>query len=305
MEEAARKKSGLGTGLGSAGEGRSAGLGKGLGALLSVVPREDGRPEELRSIPVSMIKPNPRQPRRQFDEKALDALAGSIGARGVLQPVLVRPLPAGGWELIAGERRWRAAQAAGLTEIPAVVREDDDSVALEVALIENMAREDLNPVEEAKACAALVDELGLSKEEVGRRVGRSRAAVSNLIRLLDLPDEALGMLEDGRLSEGHGRALLMAKRHDVRRQLAAEANRRGWSVRTTEERARELEESPGRTLPVLHADHQAALTELIEVLQKRLGVSPEVKPKGQGAKVVLNFDSMPEAIVFADSLRRK
>ncbi len=301
MGEAA-KKTGLGSGLGS--ESRSAGLGKGLGALLSVVPREDGRPEELRSIPIASIKANPRQPRKQFDEKALDALSGSITERGVLQPILVRPLPAGGWELIAGERRWRAATAAGLTEIPAVVRDDDDSVAIEVALIENMAREDLNPIEEAKACAALVDELGLSKEEVGRRVGRSRAAVSNLIRLLDLPDEALEMLEDGRLSEGHGRALLMAKRHDIRRQLASEAARRGWSVRTTEERARSLEE--GSTTSVdIHADHEAALVEISELLERRLGVSIDTKAKGSGCRVVIDFDSMPEAIAFAQTARRK
>lgn len=302
MSEAAKKRTGLGSGLGS--EARGAGLGKGLGALLSVVPREDGRPEELRSIPISTIKPNPRQPRKQFDEKALEALSGSITERGVLQPVLVRPLPGGGWELIAGERRWRAATAAGLTEIPAVVREDDDSVALEVALIENMAREDLNPIEEAKACAALVDELGLSKEEVGRRVGRSRAAVSNLIRLLDLPDEALEMLEDGRLSEGHGRALLMAKRHDIRRQLANEAARRGWSVRTTEERARSLEEGEV-TVRDFHADHEAAIVELTDLLEKRLGVSVDAKAKGQGARVTIDFESMAEALDFANSARRK
>lgn len=302
MRDAAKKKSGLGAGLG--GEARGAGLGKGLGALLSVVPREDGRPEELRSIPISTIKPNPRQPRKQFDEKALEALSGSITERGVLQPVLVRSLPGGGWELIAGERRWRAATAAGLTEIPAVVREDDDSVALEVALIENMAREDLNPIEEAKACAALVDELGLTKEEVGRRVGRSRAAVSNLIRLLDLPDEALEMLEDGRLSEGHGRALLMAKRHDIRRQLASEAARRGWSVRTTEERARSLEEGEVERIEV-HADHEAALVELTELIERRLGVSVDAKAKGVGCRITIDFESMPEAMTFAETARRK
>jgi len=302
MGEPARKKSGLGAGLG--GDSRGAGLGKGLGALLSVVPREDGRPEELRSIPIGSITANPRQPRRQFDEKALDALAGSITERGVLQPILVRPLAAGGWELIAGERRWRAATAAGLTEIPAVVRADDDSVALEVALIENMAREDLNPIEEAKACAALVDELGLSKEEVGRRVGRSRAAVSNLIRLLDLPDEALEMLEDGRLSEGHGRALLMAKRHDIRKQLASEAARRGWSVRTTEERARSLEEGEASKAEV-HADHEAVLVDLVDVLERRLGVSVEAKAKGDGCRVTIDFEAMSEALSFSDSVRRK
>ncbi len=186
-------------------------------------------------MPVESISPNPRQPRRHFEQEALNALAGSLGERGVLQPVLVRPNPQGTYELIAGERRWRAAQIAGMKTIPALVRPHDDAQALELALIENMAREDLNPVEEARACAALVEELGLTREQVGRRVGRGRVAVSNLMRLLDLPDEALGLLEEGALSEGHGRALLLAKDHTVRRSLARSAVADGWSVRTLED----------------------------------------------------------------------
>ena len=168
---------------------RPKGMGRGLAAILSVAPRDEL--QELRPVPVDMIDPSPNQPRRTFDEDSLMALAGSIRARGVLQPVLVRPTVSGRYELIAGERRWRAAKLAELTAIPAVVRRHDDAASLEVALIENMAREDLNPVEEARACAALVEELGLTREDVGLRVGRSRVAVSNLIRLLDLPDEAL------------------------------------------------------------------------------------------------------------------
>ena len=182
---------------------RPKGMGRGLAAILSVAPRDEL--QELRPLPVDMIDPSPKQPRRNFDEDSLMALAGSIRARGVLQPVLVRPMVSGRYELIAGERRWRAAQLAELTAIPAVVRRHDDAASLEVALIENMAREDLSPVEEARACAALVEELGLTREEVGLRVGRSRVAVSNLIRLLDLPDEALELIERGDLTEGHGR----------------------------------------------------------------------------------------------------
>jgi len=298
MGEPGKKASGLGAGLGSTGSRGASGLGKGLGALLSVVPREDGLAEELRTIAISSITANPRQPRRHFDQAALDALSGSITERGVLQPVLVRPATDGGWELIAGERRWRAAAAAGLTEIPAVIRSDDDSVALEVALVENMVREDLNPVEEAKACAALVEELGLTKEEVGRRVGRSRAAVSNLIRLLDLPDTALEMLEDGRLSEGHGRALLMVKRHDARRDLASEAYSRGWSVRTTEERARGTESIPAAPRQ-LHADHEVAITDVTDTLVATFGGSVTVKAKGKGCRVRFEFASMAEAATFA------
>src|SRR3989440_2206544 len=208
---------------------RQRGMGRGLAAILSVAPHEE--PEELRQIPVDLIAPNPVQPRRNFDAEPLLALAESIKLRGVLQPVLVRPLPGGRYELIAGERRWRAAQIAELDSIPAIVRHRDDAASLEVALIENMAREDLHPVEAARACAALVEELGLTREEVGLRVGRSRVAVSNLIRLLELPDEGLELIEQGRLTEGHGRALLLAGGHAERRLLARQAADEQWSVR--------------------------------------------------------------------------
>ena len=225
---------------------RQRGMGRGLAAILSVsegATPADGDP--LRSLPVEMIVANPKQPRRVFDEDALAALADSLRERGVLQPVLVRPLPDGTYELIAGERRWRAARLAGLEQIPAIVRAEGDAAALELALIENMAREDLNPVEQARACAALVEELGLTREEVGRRVGRSRVAMSNLLRLLDLPDEVLVLLAAGALSEGHGRALLTAQDHATRRRLARDAVERGWSVREVESRARAAGEGGG------------------------------------------------------------
>src|SRR5919198_5310953 len=220
---------------------KSRGMGRGLAAILSA---SGGRPEdegELREVPVELIAPTPNQPRRAFEEEALIALAESLRARGILQPVLVRPLAGGRYELIAGERRWRAAKLAEMETIPALVRPHDDAASLELALIENMAREDLNPVEEARACALLVDELGLTREEVGRRVGRSRVAVSNLLRLLDLPDEVLDLLMDGALSEGHGRALLTAHDHGDRRRLARTAAQEGWTVRRTEVEARAAE----------------------------------------------------------------
>ena len=187
---------------------RTRGMGRGLSAILSsTVPADEGgaggdRHPELREIPLELIAPNPRQPRREFDEAALLALAESLRERGVLQPVLLRPVPGGTYELIAGERRWRAAQIAGFERVPAVVRAHDDAASLELALIENMAREDLNPVEEARACALLVEELGLTREDVGRRVGRSRVAVSNLLRILDLPDDVLDLLTDGHAQRG-------------------------------------------------------------------------------------------------------
>src|SRR6185436_11811502 len=178
---------------------------------------------ELRELDVTQIEPNPDQPRAKFDSSALDALAGSIGSGGLLQPLIVRPIEDGRYELVAGERRWRAAQKAGIDRVPAVIRTSPEDERLQAALIENMVREDLNPVEEARACASLVDDLGISKEELARRVGRSRAAISNLIRLLDLPDQALELLERGELTEGHGRAILQVPDQERRARLAKQA----------------------------------------------------------------------------------
>jgi len=287
------------------------GMGRGLEAILSVSgePR-DG--EELRQLPVELIVANPNQPRRHFDEEALNALAGSLGERGVLQPVLVRPKPGGTYELVAGERRWRAAQIAGLTEIPALVRSRDDAATLELALIENMAREDLNPIEEARACAALVEELGLTREDVGRRVGRSRVAVSNLLRLLDLPDEAIEMLEHARLTEGHGRALLLAEDHAARRRLARDAVREGWSVRTVEAHAREANkaggEEGGKRVPRarksgIHPDQQEAAAMIATTLEQALGAEVRVRAEKRGYRVELSFADPEEALALARRLQ--
>ena len=185
------------------------GMGRGLAAIL---PESGIGEPHFRDVPVGMIRPNPDQPRKRFDPDSIEVLARSLADTGVIQPLIVRPLDDGRYELIAGERRWRAAQHAGLETVPALIRDEDEIQRMQIALIENMAREDLNPVEEARACAALVEELGVSKEELGRRLGRSRVAISNLVRLLDLPDEVLALLEDGSLSEGHGRAILLRSR---------------------------------------------------------------------------------------------
>jgi ParB family transcriptional regulator, chromosome partitioning protein len=288
---------------------RQRGMGRGLAAILSVAPREE--PEELRQIPTDLISPNPLQPRRRFEEEPLVALAESIRLRGVLQPVLVRPIPGGTYELIAGERRWRAAKMAELPEVPAIVRHQEDSASIEVALIENMARENLNPVEEARACAALTEELGLSREEVGARVGRSRVAVSNLIRLLDLPDEALALIEAGELSEGHGRALLTAADHDARRRLARAAVDGRWSVRELEDRARRIastgptrdrRQAAGRR--ALHPDQEAAALQIHDALGRALGRDVDVDPApGGGYRVHLSFSSVDEALDLAQRVR--
>jgi ParB family chromosome partitioning protein len=283
-------------------------MGRGLAAILSVSKPTEGAPApapELRELPVELIRPNPAQPRKRFDEEALAALADSLADRGVVQPVLVRPVAGGTYELVAGERRWRAAQLAGLETIPAVVREHDDAASLEVALVENMAREDLNPVEEARAVAALVEELGLSREAVGKKVGRSRVAISNLLRILDLPDEALALVEDGTLSEGHGRALLMAPDHADRRRLARAAAEQGWSVRVTEDRARAAATGPRQGAPGrdLHPDQVHAIEEITASLGAALGTDVRVRAAGTGFKVELGFASADEAVALARRLR--
>jgi len=293
---------------GGGGRGRPRGMGRGLAAIMAVSTDQDSGVEEFRQIAVQAIVPNPRQPRRLFDDEALSGLAASMQASGVLQPVLVRPAGDGRFELIAGERRWRAAQIAGLEMIPALVRVRDDAQSLELALIENMAREDLNPIEEARACAALVEELGLSREEVGVRVGRSRVAVSNLIRLLDLPDEALGLLETGALSEGHGRALLLANDHGERRRLARAAADEGWSVREVESRARAAASPEGRRRrarprPPLHPDQAAAIDLIADALSAAVGREVDVAPtKAAGYRVQISFESLDDALDVARRL---
>jgi ParB family chromosome partitioning protein len=286
-------------------------MGRGLAAIMAVSTDASSEVEEFRQVAVELILPNPRQPRRHFDGAALAALATSMESKGMLQPVLVRPLDDAHFELIAGERRWRAAQMAGLDTIPALVRARDDAESLELALIENMAREDLNPVEEARACAALIEELGLSREEVGLRVGRSRVAVSNLVRLLDLPDEALELLERGLLSEGHGRALLIATDHGARRQLARSAAAEGWSVRVLEERARAANHADAQSIRraaaprEAHPDQLDACTAIGEALASALGADVRVAVARGGAyRAELLFDTPEQALELAARLAR-
>ena len=286
------------------------GMGRGLAAILTPTAPAGQEPgdaagalADLRQVPVDLIAANPHQPRRHFDEDALRALADSIRERGVLQPVLVRPVAGGTYELVAGERRWRAARLAGIDTVPAVVREHDDAESLELALIENVAREDLNPVEEARACVMLTEELGLTREELGRRIGRSRVAVSNLVRLLDLPDEVLDLIAAGNLSEGHGRAVLMAGDHEARRRVARRAASQGWSVRRTEAEARAADEASQpirvRRGPAAHPDQLAAATELADTLGRALGAAVRVTPKGEGYTVTLSLDSHDAAEALA------
>jgi ParB family chromosome partitioning protein len=287
--------------------GSRRGMGRGLAAIL---PASGAREEPgLREVPVDMVAPNPSQPRGEFDEEALVGLSESIKLRGVLQPLVVRPLPDGRYELIAGERRLRAAKLAELGSVPAIVRPAEESERLELALIENMAREDLNPVDEARACATLVEDLGLTKEEVARRVGRSRVAVSNLIRMLELPDEPIAMIERGELTEGHGRALLLCKDHGDRLALAREAKLAGWSVRETERRAREAAEGPKeprrRAPVVVHPDLEEAIAAAEDALSAALGREVSVRPKGDSYRVEFELDDPREGVDMAERVLRR
>jgi ParB family chromosome partitioning protein len=208
------------------------GLGRGFEVLIG------GAEPELARIAVDQIHPNPKQPRKRFDGEAVSGLADSIKAQGLIQPVVLRPRLEGGYELIAGERRWRAAREAGIADVPAVIRDADDRDTLLLGLVENVAREDLSPIEEARAYALLFDEFGLSLGEVADRVGRSKPAVSNRVRLLELPEDVLAMIGRNELTEGHARAVLSVPDHDGRRRLARRIVKEGLSVRAAERAAR-------------------------------------------------------------------
>ncbi len=218
------------------------GLGKGLGALLGDAALQT-QSEGALSLPISQVQPGLNQPRKRFDEETLADLADSIRVHGVIQPLTVRRLSSGYYQIIAGERRWRAAKLAGLSEVPAVVIEADDKKVMELGLIENLQREDLNPIEEANGYLVLMRDYGLTQEEVSKRVGKSRPAVANAIRLLDLPDPVRQLLEEGRLTAGHARAILSAPSGSFQRTLAQRVVEEDLSVRQTEALARRMAKS--------------------------------------------------------------
>jgi ParB family chromosome partitioning protein len=269
------------------------GLGRGLEVLIGGYPVRS----ELLEIPVDAIHPNPKQPRRRFEPEAASGLAESVRRQGVIQPLLVRPRGVGGYEIVAGERRWRAAREAGRETVPAVVRDADDRETLLLGLVENVAREQLTAVEEARAYAVLIDEFGLSLGEVAERVGRSKPSVSNRIRLLELPDDVLGMLERGQLSEGHARAVLAVPDHEGRRRLAREIVRRGLSVRAAEQRARW---AGARQRPrTSRASVDPALAERVSVALHGL---TGVRARVTGSRVELPFADETELAELAEAL---
>src|ERR687887_297851 len=238
------------------------GMGRGLAAI---IPETSADAPELRELPLEVISPNPRQPRARFEPASISSLAASIADAGMV--------------------------------LPPIVRDQAEAERLQTALIENMAREDLNPVDEARACAALVEDLGLSKEELARRLGRSRPSISNLIRLLDLPDEVLNLLAAGELSEGHGRAILQAKGNERRRALGREAAAHGWSVRETERRAKADHIARPRLVP--HPDQEAALARAEQELEAALGTGVRVRAARRGIRAELHFDDLDGLLEYA------
>lgn len=283
-------------------EGRPKGLGKGLSALLGDAPphleADGGDPRgTTREIEVGRIRPNPNQPRTMFDEQALDELAQSIAERGVLQPILVR-LAGDGYEIIAGERRWRAAQRARLHRIPAIVRDTGEDSSAELALIENVQREDLSAIEEAQGYKQLITRYGHSQEQVGRLVNKSRSHVANLLRLLDLPEFVRDALLRGDISMGHARAVATAPDSEA---LTREIVAKGLSVRQAEARARQAKGVPGelilRDRPV-----DADLAALERQLADLLGLKVSVGHKGKGGTVTLHYSSLDQLDMICQRL---
>jgi ParB family transcriptional regulator, chromosome partitioning protein len=263
-------------------------LGKGLSALLPD-PEETPAAESASEAPVEALQPNPHQPRTRMSPEALAELTASIRESGVVQPILVRRL-GGGYQIIAGERRWRAAQQAGLARVPVVVREVPDDRLLELALVENIQREELTPLEEAQAYQRLLDDLRLTQEQVARKVGKDRSTVTNTLRLLRLPPEVRALLAEGRLDAGHARALLALERGEDQRSLAREAARRGLSVREVERRVALLR-TP-RPTPDKRRDANTRAAE--ERLRAALGTKVEIRRAGKGGSLRVTFVSEAE-----------
>jgi len=277
------------------------GLGRGLSALIPGAPEAGEFPSGMLDAPVNAVAPNPKQPRTRFDDEAIQALAASIREVGILQPIVVRRTGDGTYELIAGERRLRAARLAGLATVPVVLRDSEDSELLREALIENIHREDLNPIELAEAFRALLDELGLKQEDLADRVGVSRSHIANTIRLLALPFDVQQLLTDNRISAGHARALLALGNADAITTLALRIAAEDLSVRGTEELVRRYVEAPRSerraTADAAPSEPDSALAEVEEILSEQLATRVSIQMGAKRGRVIIEFGS-------ADDLER-
>lgn len=277
------------------------GLGRGLGALMGELTAEEPASKSpYQLLPLHKVEPNPNQPRQDFDPEQLEALARSIGEHGVVQPLTVRPLPNGYYQIIAGERRWRAARMAELKEIPAVIMEADDKKTMELALIENLQRQDLNPVEEALGYQSLISDYGLTQEEAASRVGKSRPAVTNALRLLQLTPEILEMVRNGSLSAGHARAVLSLKSPQKQQQAAQKIVALGLSVRQAELLCKNMEREPAPQKPVsLAVDYVA---ECEKNLSRHLGRGVKIVNGKRKGRFELEFYGQEDLQKLLDAL---
>ncbi len=282
------------------------GLGRGLGALLGDAALQSQEGGSL-SLPISQVEPGLKQPRKRFDEESLQDLADSIRIHGVIQPLTVRRLSSGYYQIIAGERRWRAAKLAGLTEVPAVIIEADDRKVMELGLIENLQREDLNPMEEANGYKVLMEEYGLTQEEVAQRVGKSRPAVANALRLLALPDPVHQLLEEGRLSAGHARAILAVPTGELQKKLAGKVVAEGLSVRQTEALAKRLaagEKEKAAPRPSAGPDLSLYLQEAEKSLSGRFGRRVHIVNGRKKGKIELEYYNPEDLNTLLELLER-
>ena len=280
------------------------GLGRGLDALLGD-PSLPAQGEGSVSLPISQVEPGLNQPRKRFDQESLAELTESIRTHGVIQPLTVRRLASGYYQIIAGERRWRAAKAAGLAEVPAVIIEADDRKVMELGLIENLQREDLNPVEEARGYQVLMEEYGLTQEQVAQRMGKSRPAIANTLRLLALPEDLLALVEEGALSSGHARALLGAPTAALQREAAKQVVERQLSVRQTEALIRALQrEKKEKPAPAQGPDLALYLGEAEKDLSGRLGRKVKIAHKGSKGRVELEYYNEQDLEALLELLQR-
>ena len=279
------------------------GLGKGLGALLGDFEEVIQEKSAYQLLPIYKVEPNPDQPRRDFDEEELQALADSIAEHGIIQPLTVRELNSGYYQIIAGERRWRAARIAGLSEVPVVIIEADDKKAMELALIENLQRQDLNPVEEALGYKSLMDDYGLTQEDAAKRVGKSRPAVANALRLLNLNPEVLDKVRSGELSAGHARAVLVLKTEKKQLAAAQKIIALGLSVRQAELLCKNMakEAAPVKEEPALKVDYVA---ECEKQLSKHLGRGVKIVNGKRKGRFELEFYGQEDLQVLLDALMK-
>ena len=278
------------------------GLGRGMGALMVDAPEEISGNSPYQLLPIHKVEPNPNQPRRDFDEEELQALANSIATHGVVQPLTVRQLPSGYYQIIAGERRWRASRMADLREIPAVIIEADDKKTMELALIENLQRQDLNPVEEALGYRSLMEDHGLTQEDTAKRVGKSRPAVANALRLLSLSDEVLEMVRSGKLSAGHARAVLSLKSEKAQKEAAQKIVNLGLSVRQAELLCKNLGKEPApEKEPTLAVNYVA---ECEKYLSKHLGRGVKIVNGKRKGRFELEFYGQEDLQVLLDALMK-